>query len=90
MTHFASKETVAPHAGPGHMGYTVTEYAEPGCHDDQEGFVVLSGEGYARIGSEEAAIRKGTTFIAPAGTPHAIRSASADVPVEVFWFHAAI
>ena len=48
------------------------------------------GEGYARIGSEEAAIRKGTTFIAPAGTPHAIRSASADVPVEVFWFHAAI
>ena len=32
--------------------YTKTEYQIPGCHDDQEGFMVLSGNGYAKLGEE--------------------------------------
>ena len=46
--------------------YTETEYQTPGCHDDQEGFMVLSGSGFARLGAEERAVCKGTAFIVPA------------------------
>ena len=70
--------------------YTSTEYPTPGCHEDQEGFLVLSGHGSAKVGDQEAEIQPGIAFIAPAGVPHAIRTIDPEVPVEVFWFHAAI
>ena len=70
--------------------YTTTEYAKPGCHADQEGFFVLSGSGSAKVGDCETEIYPGLSFVAPAGVPHAIRSNDEAVPVEVFWFHAAI
>lgn len=69
--------------------YTTTQYMAPGCHEDQEGFLVLSGTGYARIGDEEMAVRPGCAFLAPAGVPHAMRTDDPSVPLEVFWFHAA-
>ena len=70
--------------------YTTTEFMKPGIHDDQEGFVVLSGSGVARLGDQEFPLRPETSFIVPAGVPHSIKSDSASVPVRVFWFHAAV
>ena len=70
--------------------YDTTTYLTPGIHEDQEGFVVLSGKGWAKVGEEEQAIEPGTAFMAPKGVPHAIKTASAQEPVVVFWFHAAI
>ena len=70
--------------------YTAAEYQPPGCHEDQEGFFVLAGSGYAQIGKREFPIHPGIAFIAPAGVAHAIRTEDPNVPIEVFWFHAAI
>ena len=70
--------------------YDTMTYQTPGCHDDQEGFVVLSGSGWAKIGEEEQRIEPGTVFIAPRGVPHCIKTVSETEPVTVFWFHAAI
>jgi len=70
--------------------YMETSYNTPGCHGDQEGFVVLSGSGWAKVGDEERQIEPGVAFIAPKGVPHAIKTASEQLPVTVFWFHAAV
>lgn len=70
--------------------YTETEYPSAGRHDDQEGFVVLSGNGKAKVGKQEEDISPGTVFIVPPHEPHSIRTIDSDVPVVVFWFHAAV
>ena len=69
--------------------YAKTEYNVPGCHDDQEGFMVLSGSGYAKVGEEERFVSTGTAFIVPAGVEHSLRTIDPACPLEVFWFHAA-
>jgi len=69
--------------------YTETEYQAPGCHDDQEGFMVLSGSGFAKLGDEERFVCSGTAFIVPAGVEHSLRTDNPAIPLEVFWFHAA-
>lgn len=69
--------------------YTETEYQTPGCHEDQEGFMVLSGSGYARLGEEERFVCTGTAFIVPAGVAHSLRTDDPNAPLEVFWFHAS-
>ena len=68
--------------------YSLTEYTPAAVHDDQEGFIVLSGKGWAKIGGEEFPVEKDTAFIAPAGMPHQMRSDSAEEKLTVFWFHA--
>ena len=70
--------------------YTETEYQAPGCHEDQEGFYVVSGCGMAKVGEQEFCVSPGMAFIAPAGVLHTICTNDVNVPVEVFWFHAAI
>ena len=51
--------------------YSRTEYTPPAVHEDQEGFMVLSGQGWAKIGEEEF-------FVEPdeergqRGTPHPV------------------
>jgi len=70
--------------------YVSETYGPPGVHDDQEGFVVLSGSGWAKIGGEEFRLKPETSFIAPAKTPHSIRKDSGTDGVKVFWFHAAV
>ena len=70
--------------------YTDTEYKMPEYHNDQEGFVTLSGSGWARVGDEERPISAGTAFMVPKGVAHMVRAASDKEPVEVFWFHAAV
>ena len=62
------------------------EYPEPGLHDDNEGFFVLSGRGRMRIGGGEHDLEPGTMMVAPAGVPHAIRKVGAE-DLRVFIFH---
>ena len=69
--------------------YTNTEYINPGVHEDQEGFLVLEGSGWAMIGSEEFKIEPEVSFLAPAGKKHSVRRDPDSVLVKVFWFHAA-
>ena len=70
--------------------YTETHYLAPGVHEDQEGFVVLEGTGWAKVGDEEFRLEPDVCFIAPAGTPHAVKR-DANVPhVKVCWFHGAV
>jgi mannose-6-phosphate isomerase-like protein (cupin superfamily) len=70
--------------------YTTTEYQTPGVHDDQEGFVVMEGRGWAKVGGEEYRLEPDVCFVAPAGVAHAIKR-DADVSlVKVCWFHGAI
>lgn len=70
--------------------YTATEYPTAGVHEDQEGFVVLEGTGWAKIGDAEFPIEPEMSFLAPAGVRHCIKKAPASQPVKVFWFHAAV
>ncbi len=70
--------------------YILTEYGAPGIHDDQEGFYVVGGTGWAKVGDQEFPVQPGISFIAPAGVPHVIRKNPDSKPVEVFWFHAAV
>ncbi len=70
--------------------YTEPNYLTPGVHDDQEGFVVLEGTGWAKVGDEEFRLEPEVCFVAPAGRPHAIKR-DANVPhLKVCWFHGAI
>lgn len=70
--------------------YSNEEYKKGGIHDDQEGFYVVSGTGYAKFGDEECKIYPGMTMIAPAGVSHQVKSDDKASPVVVFWFHAAV
>ncbi len=64
--------------------------ARPGCHDDQEGFYVLEGEGYAKLDDLEFPIKKGDSFIALPGVKHTIKTKAGSQPVKVFWFHSGV
>ncbi len=68
--------------------YASTEYTPAAVHDDQEGFVVLSGSGWARIGDEEFELEKNMAFIAPCRTPHQMKCNKKEEPLMLFWFHA--
>jgi mannose-6-phosphate isomerase-like protein (cupin superfamily) len=75
----------------GMADYLSTEYhIAPQGHADQEGFVVLEGTGWAKVGDEEQHIGPGDCFIAPAGAPHGIRRNPGAPHVRVAWFHGAI
>ncbi len=67
--------------------YECKEYPVPGVHEDNEGFYVVKGSGWAKVAQEECPIEAGTFFYAPAGVPHAIRK-NPDCPeLEVVLFH---
>lgn len=70
--------------------YDETQYGKGGVHEDQEGFFVLEGDGYALIGEEEFEVHPGTSFLAPAGVRHCIRRNEDSCPVKVLYFHSAI
>lgn len=69
--------------------YFLEEYAAPGVHEYQEGFYVLEGNGYAKIGDEEFEIFPGMSFIARAGEPHTIKKKKGSVQVKVLWASGA-
>ncbi|WP_444644129.1 cupin domain-containing protein [Caproiciproducens sp. R1] len=92
ITHYMLKEENGCVAGcsAGISIHTKTEYPAPGNHADQEGFLVLEGTGWAKVGSQEFKIEPETSFIVPANMPHTIKKDIDSIPVKVFWFHAAI
>lgn len=69
--------------------YRQTEFIQGGVHEDQEGFYVLEGRGYAKVGNEEFPIEEGSCFIAPAGMHHYICRALDCPYIKLFFFHAA-
>jgi mannose-6-phosphate isomerase-like protein (cupin superfamily) len=70
--------------------YLGLDWSPAGVHDDQEGFIVLEGRGWAKLGGEEFPLEPDTCFMAPAGTPHAMKR-NPDTPrLKLFWFHAAV
>ena len=70
--------------------YYLDTYLEPGVHEDQEGFYVVTGTGTAKVGSAEFAIRPGSAFIAQKGVPHCIKRSPDSGPVKVVWSHGAV
>lgn len=68
--------------------YSMKEYTPPAIHEDQEGFLVLSGSGWVKIGEEEFRVDSETAFIVPAKMCHQMKSISSEIPLTVFWFHA--
>ena len=70
--------------------YASNEFSDkPGVHNDQEGFYVLEGEGYAKLDDLVFPIKAGDSFVALAGVAHTIRTKEGCQPVKVFWFHSA-
>jgi mannose-6-phosphate isomerase-like protein (cupin superfamily) len=59
-------------------------------HDTQEGFLVLEGTGWARVGDSEFRIEPEVSIIAPADKVHNFKRAPSSKPIKLFWFHAAI
>ena len=68
--------------------YTDTCFTPVATHPFQEGFLVLSGTGDARVGGETFPLTPMRSFLVPAGVEHTLRSASAAQPLVLFWFHA--
>jgi hypothetical protein len=74
----------------GILMYTQEEYRQGGVHEDQEGFLVLSGSGSAIVGSEEFSLEPGCCFLAPPGTYHSIKRDTSCEYIKLFFFHAAV
>lgn len=70
--------------------FSNTEYAMANTHEDQEGFFVISGDGWAKVGETEFPIEPMTSFIVPAGVSHTVKRNAESTPVTLFWFHAAV
>lgn len=68
--------------------YTDTCFTPPATHPFQEGFLVLSGTGDARVGSATFSLKPMRSFLVPAGVEHMLRSSSGTQPLVLFWFHA--
>lgn len=66
------------------------EYSSPGVHDDQEGFLVLEGTGWAKVGGEEFRLEPDVCFLAAKGVAHCMKKAPGVEYLKVFWFHAAV
>jgi Mannose-6-phosphate isomerase len=66
------------------------EYPAPGIHDDQEGFLVIDGTGWAKVGEEEFRIEPDMCYIAPKDVAHCIKKDSEVEFVKIFWFHSAV
>lgn len=64
--------------------------AHPGVHQDQEGFYVLEGEGYAKLDDLVFPIKAGDSFVALPGVAHTLKTKEGCAPVKVFWFHSGI
>ena len=70
--------------------YSLAEYNNPGVHDDQEGFFVVEGSGWAKVGDKEFPIEPDSSFIVPAHYEHSLKKDTDSGPLKVFWFHAAV
>ena len=62
------------------------DYPQPGVHDDNEGFYVISGSGKMMVNGEEHDLKPGCAMYAPAGMPHAIKKVGSE-DLRVFLYH---
>lgn len=67
-----------------------TEYPDSQKHEDQEGFFVLEGTGWAKVGDQEFELEPEMAFIVPAGVEHTFKKDRGSEFLKVFWFHAKI
>ena len=70
--------------------YFSEEFGELGIHDDQEGFYVIEGKGFAKVGNKEFFITKGDSFIVKAGIKHVLKKDINANVLKVLWSHGAI
>lgn len=70
--------------------YAGTQFTPDAVHGFQEGFLVLSGTGEARVDGEVFALEPMVSFLVPAWAGHTLRSVSPEEPLVLFWFHAGI
>ena len=68
---------------------TANEYGYVGVHDDQEGFFVAEGHGFAAIGDQEIEIGPNSYILLPPHTKHAFKKSETVSMMKLFWFHAA-
>ena len=66
--------------------YKLEQFRTPEVHDEQEGFCVISGHGWAKVGEEEFELEPETSFVAPAGVYHSVKCKDKNDPLIVFWF----
>ena len=69
--------------------YTSDEFVITGAHTDQEGFFVLEGSGYAKIGDEIIRLEPGVSFLVKPGLDHGIKKDKDCECVKAVFFHAA-
>jgi quercetin dioxygenase-like cupin family protein len=69
--------------------YNATEFVMTSGHKDQEGFYVLEGSGYAKIGDEIIRLTPGTAFLVPPGYDHGVKRDPDCECVKAIFFHAA-
>jgi len=105
MTYYVHRSDVSAeegvgHASAGHAVYRLLD-EENGCaagcftgvsmkHEDQEGFYVVEGTGWARVGDQEFRIEPDGSFMVPAQTAHTLKKDPDSEPLKVFWFHAPV
>ena len=70
--------------------YRHKEYKKEDIHDDQEGFFVLEGKGFAKVDGEEFVMEPGMAFMVPAGVKHATKCDPEYEFCKVLWFHGAV
>lgn len=66
------------------------DYPAPGVHDDQEGFLVLEGTGWAKVGDEEFRLEPDVCFIAAKGVAHCVKKDPGVEYIKYFYFHSAV
>ncbi len=70
--------------------FTKEDYPVAQTHDDQEGFLVVAGSGWAKVGDEEFRLEPDLSFIVPKGVTHAFKKDKGSASLKLFWFHAAV
>lgn len=75
------------HFSIGISEYFTEEFGSMGIHEIQEGFYVLEGTGYAKVGNEIFPIKKGDSFLVPAGVKHVLKKDKESINLKVLWAH---
>jgi len=69
--------------------HSTEEYGKPSVHDDQEGFFILEGTGWTKVGDQEFRLEPGMSYIVPVGVSHVSKKDKDSVDLKTFFFHAA-
>ncbi len=67
-----------------------SEYPTPAIHDDQEGFIIIEGSGWAKVGDQEFRLEPDVSFIVPKGVAHCVKKDPDIKHMKYFYFHAAV